>query len=131
MFTHSKKMVPKPQGTLAYRTFLLTDILEERGFSFKSVFLASANVDVSIRIGAVLGRPTGAPIPTFDLGDIVAKKHHMCLAKFGVFFAGSVVMFDGMKMRWSDALVFMPRTNVVGTVVFLDGSDGSGGDRRH
>jgi hypothetical protein len=112
-------------------SILLTDILEERGFTIKRVFFAGSNVDISIRIRAVLGRPTGAPIPTFDLGDIVAKDHHMRFIQFGMFFAGSVVMFDRMKMRRGDALVFMPRTNVVGTVVFLDGSDGSGGDRRH
>jgi hypothetical protein len=99
MFMNSKKNGSKPPGTLLCHAYLLTDILEERVFSsFESILLSSANVNVSIRIGAVLGRPTGAPIPTFDFGDIVAKKHHMRFIQFGVFFARSVIMFDGMKM---------------------------------
>ena len=123
-----KKNGSKTTGNSCVQCFLLTDILEERVFTMKRVLLSSANVDVSIRIGAVLGRPACAPIPTLDFGDIVAKKHHVRLAQFGVFLACRVVMFDGMKMRWGDALVFMPRTNIVGPV-FRGGSDDSGGGR--
>ena len=99
----------------------------------KRVFLAGADIDVSIRIGAVLGRPSSRIMPSSDLDDIVAKDHDMFLVETCVFFACRVVMFDGMKMRRGDALIFIPRTNVVSPVVFLDGSDGGGGigNRRH
>jgi len=71
------KKVPKPAGTLLCHAYLLTDIIEERVFTVQRVFLSGANVDVSIRIGAVLGRPTRAPIPSSDLGNVISNHHDM------------------------------------------------------
>lgn len=118
------KKVPKPHGTVS--TYLDSNFLEERVFSLKRVFLSGADIHVSIVVSAVLSRPTRAPMPTRDLGDIFTKDHNVVFTVFDVFFAGRVVMFDGMKVGWGDFLVFMPRTDGVRSV-FLAGS----GSRRH
>lgn len=124
------KKVPKPPGTVS--TYLDSDFLEERVFSLKRVFLSGADIHVSVVVSAVLSRPTSAPMPTSDLGHIFTKDHNVVIAEFRVFFAGRVVMIDGMKMGWGDFLVFMPRTDRVRSV-FLAGSSGGGGggSRRH
>jgi len=67
----NKKVPTPPERFIG----LLTDILEERVFPFKRVFFSSADVDVSIRISAILGGPTYRPVPTRDLCDIVTKDH--------------------------------------------------------
>ena len=79
------------------------DILEKRVlFAMQRVFLPGADIHVSIGLGTILGRPTGAAIPSGDFGDILAQDHDVTFVQFGVFFALGVVMFDGMKMRWRD-----------------------------
>jgi hypothetical protein len=80
------------------------------------VFLPGADIHVSIGLGTILGRPTGAAIPSGDFGDILAEEHDVTFVQFGVFFALGVVMFDRMKMRWRDYLVFVPRTDVMRSV---------------
>ena len=60
-----------------------------------------------------------------------AKHHDVAVVQFGVFRALGVVMFDGMKMRWRDLLVCVPRTDVMGSVFrgAHGGGGGGGGDR--
>ena len=87
------------------------------------VFLPGADIHVSIGLGTILGRPTGAAIPSGDFGDILAEEHDVTFVQFGVFFALGVVMFDGMKMGRCILLVCVPGFDGV-SPVFLLGGDG-------
>ena len=100
------------------------DFLEKRVFAMQRVFLPGADIHISVCFRAILGWPTGAIIPSGDFGDMIAKHHDVAFVQFGVFCTVGVVMFDGMKMRWRDLLVCVPRTDVMGSVFRSDGGSG-------
>lgn len=54
-----------------------SDFLEKRIVSLQRILFSGSDVDVTVRFSAILGRPTGAPIPTSYFGDILTKKHHV------------------------------------------------------
>ena len=57
------------------RIFDLLDLFEKRIVAMQRILFSGSNVDVAVRLGAILGRPTGAAIPTRYFGHVLTKKH--------------------------------------------------------